>query len=807
VDLGAGRIERLSGECSGAGAALPLPIGLDRFSATFEGEGPLAEPNLRGEAVLEGVRVGKAAPLRIRAAWESRGFRDGQARIEAENLRARLRAEAAFRKTGAEECECRLQSLVVEESGAAGIPPALRLEAPARFLLRLPGASKQGVSPALAFSPVRLSGSAGAIELEGELRFPGPGRLRLLANNARADRLGALAGLAGARLDARVKRLALAAEWSDGPLTGRAEGALQWPGLAAGEPSELAFSLAATNGMLRLEKLRWTGAAGAALTASARLPVSVSLAGGAPRLRVRKESPLALDLRIPADSFLWPYLGRRFGLRIEGAEAALRVSGTPREPACEATARARRAARLAGAPDGKPWPPLENLAVELSWRAGKARLRVRRAELAGQRAEAEASVPLRPEDLVGLGKELGGRLLRRARLRVRLDEWRLAAFAPWLGKSLGWEGTVSADAGFDPGLRPAGRLQIRGAGLNLPEGLATLREGAAVIVGEPKAIVLTNLSFLWNGRPVKARGLWRLEPGVSPRFEAQLVGSDLTLLRRPDLFLRGSVKARLVGDSPTDAALSGEATLTNSLALKDLESLLAPGVSGPSARPPFFRISTFPFRRWKLDAAIRGERFLRISSPLFAGVASANLQLSGTLGEPILTGDLTAASGAVIFPFGRLAVDLARVAFTEQDPERPKLSLHASGLNYSYAVQLDVSGPADAPQVIFSSVPPLSPAEILAMLTAGKIPGNAFAYTSQSRLQQFGLFLGKQFLSGLAGDPGESRLSIRTGEEVSERGRLTYSIEYRLSPKWSVFGMQNRFDDLLGGFKWRIYAK
>jgi hypothetical protein len=74
-------------------------------------------------------------------------------------------------------------------------------------------------------------------------------------------------------------------------------------------------------------------------------------------------------------------------------------------------------------------------------------------------------------------------------------------------------------------------------------------------------------------------------------------------------------------------------------------------------------------------------------------------------------------------------------------------------------------------------------------------------------LQNIGMFVGREFLGQLGGDPGEERLTMRTGEEVTDRGQLTYRIEYRLTPRWSLFGEQDRFDTYLGGVIYTLYEK
>jgi translocation and assembly module TamB len=78
----------------------------------------------------------------------------------------------------------------------------------------------------------------------------------------------------------------------------------------------------------------------------------------------------------------------------------------------------------------------------------------------------------------------------------------------------------------------------------------------------------------------------------------------------------------------------------------------------------------------------------------------------------------------------------------------------------------------------------------------------------QQRAQGLGLFVGKNLLSdfGLGGN-GQERLTVRSGEEISESGRPTYDIEYKLTGRWSVIGEYDRFDQYNLNLKFKAYSK
>jgi hypothetical protein len=68
--------------------------------------------------------------------------------------------------------------------------------------------------------------------------------------------------------------------------------------------------------------------------------------------------------------------------------------------------------------------------------------------------------------------------------------------------------------------------------------------------------------------------------------------------------------------------------------------------------------------------------------------------------------------------------------------------------------------------------------------------------------------LGRNLLSEFgSGQGGADRLTIRSGEYISEQGKQTYSQEYRLSKDWSIVGEYDRFGVFNAELKWRVYSR
>jgi translocation and assembly module TamB len=121
---------------------------------------------------------------------------------------------------------------------------------------------------------------------------------------------------------------------------------------------------------------------------------------------------------------------------------------------------------------------------------------------------------------------------------------------------------------------------------------------------------------------------------------------------------------------------------------------------------------------------------------------------------------------------------------------------------------MEATGPASSPILQFSSTPPLSSERIVLMITAGQLPGPQQVVSTQQRAQAFALFLGRDVLSRLGiGDESEQRLTVQSGEQISEQGSPTYLVEYKLSDDWFLVGEYDRFDELNVGVRWRVYSK
>jgi translocation and assembly module TamB len=171
-------------------------------------------------------------------------------------------------------------------------------------------------------------------------------------------------------------------------------------------------------------------------------------------------------------------------------------------------------------------------------------------------------------------------------------------------------------------------------------------------------------------------------------------------------------------------------------------------------------------------------------------------------------GEATITSGQVLFPFGNLSVRQGIVSMTAEDPYLPQVFVTARGRAFGYDVTMQAEGPANEPVIEFSSVPSLTSEEIVLLLTTGQMPRSDFADSSEQRAGRLAFFLGKSLWTKLnPGSGNQERLIIRSGEDISEQGRQTYAVEYKLTERWSLVGEYDRFGALNADVKWKIYSR
>lgn len=789
-----------------------LPVGLlsDDVSANgllAEGgaEGPWSSPGHRGTATIEEMTSGEWRFDAIAFDWAGELLRLERFDFAASTgeLRVEAAGEAAYDvDENGGIASGRLNELSVD----AGDGEPLILANPAAWSVRPPDA---GGNLTASVESVRLVSESGerVFTLHGKTVWPRSGEVGVTATNLPLQSLKSLP-LPPMPVEA-LRELDGAIRWDEGPVELRLFADSEWR-LRDGLGVTLRANISNDAQGVHFDPVTVREDGAELFHIDGLLPLQLTFGTTNGVVSGTDAGAMRLELRVNADSPLWGFLTRGVGVRADNPSLELNANGS----AADLNARLRFAADRFEVVNTNviPFRPPPATSIELQAVADGdgVRLEESRFLVNDQPVELAGELPFEArtwEDWVTFLREPD---LMTASARVAVTDAEIEAFADLLPDTIAPVGRASARLSLEAGAALSGNLSVTNAATAPIQPVGAIHDIAAAIrFGDAEANVDFATAVI-AGQPVYLSGRAGLASLQRPELDFQLTGTNVSLVREPEVFLRGDLDVRLTSDTNGVPVIGGTVTLRDSLFFQDLRSLVAINLNRPETRPPFFSVQTPPVNAWKLDLRLVGDRFLRVLSPLMRGELSSDLRLSGTLAEPRAVGAITVDGGSVLFPFGTLTIEGGRVSLTQRDPFRPQLDIRASGLNYGYDIRLEVSGTADAPRVTFQSTPSLQSRQILLMLTAGEIPqtGSGFSYSNEDKASRLGFFLGKEFLNQLfLYDDTEERLIVRTGENVTDSGQLTYSAEYKLDDRWSVIGEYNRFRDFNGGLKFKVYSK
>jgi translocation and assembly module TamB len=509
---------------------------------------------------------------------------------------------------------------------------------------------------------------------------------------------------------------------------------------------------------------------------------------------------------------MWEAVASAAGVTLERPALAMALEGAAMRPSGRVEFAAGRIG-LSG--EGLPAGGLDLRALQLeaTVNAGEILVPVLRAEVDGQRVEADGRLVLTEGARAGLRARPFVWLLQNAEARLRLPEAEVAALARYLPKLLAPTGTVEAELRLSPGSRLDGRVKLRDGNTRPLGDFGVLHDIDLDLVLAGMEMRVERASARAGGQEVAVTGSARRVPGRGPVLDLALKAERFPLVRKPGLIFRGDLNLTVKTNEATgQTRVGGAVVLRDSLVLADIRPLLAVGGGGPAAagraRPPYFSVDTPPIGDWTLGVTVRGERFVRIRTPVFEGRGSAAFALEGTLREPRVSGEFTVDPGRILFPFASFTVQEGAVRILRNDPYTARLDFRASGRRLGYDLRLEIDGTEETPQMRLFSTPALDAETLLLMITAGVAPAEGQTAGTGQRLAAVGAYVGRDLLRtfGIA-NSDEERLTIRSGQQVSRGGRETYGFDYRLTDKWSVVGDYDEFDAYNMGVRRRFRAK
>ncbi|MCY3777106.1 MAG: translocation/assembly module TamB domain-containing protein, partial [Candidatus Aminicenantes bacterium] len=169
----------------------------------------------------------------------------------------------------------------------------------------------------------------------------------------------------------------------------------------------------------------------------------------------------------------------------------------------------------------------------------------------------------------------------------------------------------------------------------------------------------------------------------------------------------------------------------------------------------------------KLAVAVEGQQSLQVRNNLIDAVGSVNLNVRGTLSNPVMLGTITVNEGRLFFENNEYEITRGLVLFNNPRRTQPTWNVEAQTQVRDISVTASVRGSFDQLRLSLSSDPPLPSPLILSLLTVGQTPEeilgtSGHTYPQIGNLAVFGA--GTVLSKGLA-DPLASRTSRLLGLE------------------------------------------
>lgn len=781
-----------------AGSYLPEGFGFTNVRVSGQVEGALERLRHEINLSVADVVVPEMEKGNLEASWRGE-FLD----IDAIEAIWRTEDDAIFSVSGAaswaeEMLVVELDQLLLahKERTIMDLASPTRLQAE-----RMPDIDAEGWEVAL--TPFRLEGEEQVIALQADVLWPLRGSV--VAGVDHFDPAVLAPFLALDIPEVPVRALALSSSWDDGPLTFRFSAEADIPVDEVGLMG-VRSSIEGDAEGVRIDAISVTADGEQVVNAWGHLPVVIHPRFADDIVDINWEQEIRFVASTEPEAEFWQILADWMGISIEEPALMVDISGSLTHPRGSLGLDVRRI-DYALEHEHVSFLRAEDLHVRASLTPDEFSLDQFQILVEGQEVQATAQIPFGEETWTALVREGVLPDWSEAAGAIRIENAEVRPIARFLPTVLAPQGTFDIDVALRPDGELTGEFRLRGAATRPMVPLSPVHELQAHIRFAERQAVIEEFSGLLGGELVEVGGNIDLTDLTEPVFAVTVRGTNLPLARQPGLVLRGDVDVTLVGDAAETPVIGGNVTLRNSLYFAELR-IMGPGaVAAPERRPPFFSVDVEPFAAWQLDMELRGGEFLTIRTPVFRGSLSADFNLEGTLMEPQAIGEVSIDSGAVRFPFASIGIDQGFVTLTRENPYRPQLFVTGSSRAFGYELNMEVRGTADAPIIEFFSNPPLSSEAILFMVSAGQVPESDISFTGQQRASRLAFYIGQNLFYDVGEDDGEERLTIRSGEYVSEQGRETYYLEYRLGRRWSVVGEYDQFDDYNLGLKWRIFSR
>lgn len=339
-----------------------------------------------------------------------------------------------------------------------------------------------------------------------------------------------------------------------------------------------------------------------------------------------------------------------------------------------------------------------------------------------------------------------------------------------------------------------GEIDLVDANYSSPDTPVGLQHGNGILKLSANRIDIQSFQGTVGGGQVTAQGGVAYRPSI--RFDLGLAAKNVRMLYPQGV--RESVDANLnLAGSTRNAVLGGtvdlaDVSFTPSFELTSLMGQFSSGVAGP---PP-----TGISQNIRLNIAVHSTNDVSLVSRTLSLDGSANLQVRGTVAQPVILGRISLNSGDVILNNNRFVLEGVTVQFVNPSETQPVVNASITTTIQQYNIGLHFQGPADQLRTQYTSDPALPQADIINLLAFGQTTEASANTPSTPASQQAESLVASQvtnqITSRISKVAGISQLSISPvlGNSATQGAGANITVQQRVTGNLFVTFSTNTAD-------------
>ena len=557
------------------GQFLPSGVSYDNMALTAEISGPLTNLVHSAHVELQEVKAPSMAPLGIVADWAGTQF-------NFEKLKAKVSAKnSSLTLSGSLEVQTNLVAARIENlSLATNDQPGLTLEKP--FTASW---GEVGTNHALHVDSFHWRGDKTEISLDGEIQWPRQG---VIVGSVKELNFATFQDFSDGPLpDARIERLNLTAQWTNGPVNFTADGAAKIA-VEDGTLFSAAMRASGDGKGIAIEQAAAGNGREAVISGQGFLPVILNPVSQSNVVQILRKERIDFNATTLPNPQFWKLISKWTRATFQDPSGSIAISGTLDEPSGKVLFRAREVLFKPGAGE-QPMPRMQDIEVDFDLVRDRIALQRLNLMVEGQPVTATGELPL-PNNL-----ETNWQAIldwRKANVHLKIVDAKIAPFERLFPEFLSPLGTVNLDVRAVAG-KLEGELRVAGAALRPVPSLGPIHDIEARVRLAGDDVRIETFKGSIGGQPIELTGEVRLamEKGATlPPFDFKLRGTNVPLAREPELILRSDLDLRVSNKKGGVPLVSGTLKLRDSFYLSDLKELIPGKVAKAEQRPPYFTL-------------------------------------------------------------------------------------------------------------------------------------------------------------------------------------------------------------------------